>query len=182
MKRAAILLLLLLTGCAGARLSSDEIRKKIVEVGGSGVIPAAVEVREIVSESANELVANSTVAMAFQFRRANTSSPWEIAAVRLGDRDWISLPQLIAAINESRRVKTTNSLQALVNGIESYRTAKGSAPVASSLVELTNMLHPQYMSELVRADAWGHPITFQAAGYSYRLMSNGADEIGRAQV
>jgi hypothetical protein len=37
------------------------------------------------------------------------------------------------------------------------------------------MLHPSYMSDLVRMDGWGRPIVYEPNGATFRLVSLGAD-------
>src|SRR5678815_4109814 len=99
MNRAFQLLLLLALvtgpGCGGARLSHSEIRKQVAELGTSTLVPSAVSVRRIVNQSDKRLIAETTVDLAFQFERDSTASPWHIASVRLGDQNWVSVPELI---------------------------------------------------------------------------------------
>ena len=104
MKRALHFVLfswLALSGCTGARLSHDEARRKILEIGRSNLVPDAIEIRRIVSQTETQAIAEASVTLAFQFRRDKPDSEWRIEAVRLGDRDWISLDELLAAINEA---------------------------------------------------------------------------------
>jgi hypothetical protein len=181
MKRALYLLWIgsvLLTSCgSGARLSHDEVRKRIAAIGRSSLVPDAIEIRRIVSQSETSAIAESTVTLAFQFKRDNPNAEWRIEAVRLGDRDWVSLDELLAAINEGRRRTTSQSIQRIADGVEKYRTANGSLPTAGDIVKLTDTLYPQYMSVLVREDGWGNPIVYEVTGNStFRLASGGADE------
>jgi hypothetical protein len=179
MKRALNLLwigCLLLPACTSARLSHDEVRKRIAAIGQSSLIPDAIEIRRIVSQSETSAIAESTVTLAFQFRRANQNSEWRIEAVRLGDRDWVSLDELLAAINEGRRRTTLQSTQQLAEGIEKYRAANGSLPAAQDIVALTDILYPRFMTVLVREDGWGKPIIYEVTSNStFRLVSTGAD-------
>jgi hypothetical protein len=180
MKRALFLFLfgsLLLPSCASARLSHDEARKRIAAIGQSSLVPDAIEIRRIVSQSETSAIVESTVTLAFQVKRANPNAEWQIEAVRLGDRDWISLTEMLAAINEGRRRSTAQSIQQLAEGVESYRTANnGSVPAAPDIVLLTDTLYPRYMKVLVREDGWGNPIIYEVVGNSgFRLASRGAD-------
>jgi len=180
MKRPFYLLLcaaLTLCACTSARLSSDEARKKIAAIGQSSLIPDAIEVRRIISQDNTRAIAEATVTLAFQFTRPNDHAEWRIEAVRLGDRDWISLDELLAAVNEIRSRATAQSLQQLAEGLDKYRAANnGSLPNARDIVALTDVLHPSYIVELIREDAWGHPIVYELAGSSaFRLISAGAD-------
>jgi hypothetical protein len=179
MKRALHLLLsgcFLVPACTSARLSHDEVRKRIAAIGQSNLVPDAIEIRRIVSQSDTSAIAESTVTLAFQFKRANQNAEWRIEAVRLGDRDWISLDELLAAFNEGRRRTTSQGMQQLADGVEKYRTANGSLPTAQDIVVLTDALYPRYMSVLVREDGWGNPIVYEVTGSStFRLVSTGAD-------
>lgn len=182
MNRASQLLIiacLALCSCTANRLSHDEARKKIAELGRSKLVPDAIEIRRIVSQSDNEAIAEATITLAFQFKRASSNAAWKVEAVRLGDRDWISLDELLAAINEGRRRSTAQSMQVLTAGIEKYRAANGNLPNARDIVGLTDILNPSYMTQLVREDGWGNPIIYEVTGPStFRLVSPGPD--GRA--
>ncbi len=179
MKRASHVLLigcLALSSCTSARLSHDEARKKISEIGRSQLVPDAIEIRRIVSQSENEAIAEANITLAFQFKRASARADWKIEAVRLGDRDWISLDELLAAINEGRRRTTVQAMQNLSAAVEKYRTTNGALPKAGDIVSLTDLLHPSYISVLVREDGWGNPLVYQASGdANFRLLSRGAD-------
>jgi hypothetical protein len=178
MKRALYWLFMaaFLPACTSARLSHDEVRRRIAAIGQSSLVPDAVEIRRIVSQSDTSAIAESTVTLAFQFKRATADAEWHIEAVRLGDRDWISLDELLAAVNESRRRTTSLSMQQLADGVQKYRTANGALPPAADIVKLTDTLYPQYMDVLVREDGWHRPITYEVTGgTAFRLASPGAD-------
>jgi hypothetical protein len=179
--RIAVASLLLIaastTACSGPRLSHDEVRKQIAAMGKSSLLPDSIQIQRIVSQSDTAAIAETTVSLAFEFKRDKDSGPWTIASVRLGDRDWIDVNELLAAINENRRRTTLESLQKLAAGIAAYRQGTGNAPNANEIVGLTNLLHPLYMSDLIRLDAWGRPIQFEISGSSYRLISYGADGV-----
>src|SRR5439155_20692049 len=130
-----------------ARLSHDEARKKIAAIGRSNLIPDAIEVRRIISQTDTEAIAEATITLAFQFKRANAASDWRIEAVRLGDRDWISLDELLAAVNEGRRRTTSQLLQRLAEAVEKYRASNGALPNATNIVALTDALHPSYIPD-----------------------------------
>jgi hypothetical protein len=177
MKHLPLLLgCLALCACTSARLSHDEARKKIAEIGRSNLVPDAIEIRRIVAQTDTQAVAEATITLAFQFKRDNPNAEWRIEAVRLGDRDWISLDELLAGINEGRRRATLGAMEKLVEAVEKYRVENGSLPNARDIVGLTDILHPRYMNDLVREDGWGKPIIYEVTGpSSFRLISHGAD-------
>ena len=163
------------SGCSGARLSHNEIRKQIAELGTSTLVPDAVDVRRVSSQGTNSLIAETTVELAVQFKRDTETSPWHISSVRLGDQNWISVPELVAAVNEARRKETAAALRKLDAGVVAFRQRNGSAPSGTTVATLSDVLHPQYMADLVLADAWGHPIELASPGPNFRFRSLGAD-------
>ena len=163
------------SGCSGARLSHDEIRRQIADIGNSTLVPKSVDVRRVVSQSGNRAIAETTVELAFQFERDTPTSPWFISAVRLGDQDWVSLNELVTAFNEGRRRQTLDSLRKLADGIATYSKKNGSPPKAADIVTLTDQLHPLYMTDLIRLDAWGRQILYEPATNGFRLRSAGTD-------
>jgi len=176
MKYSLLLGCLLLSACTGARLSQDEARKKIAEIGRSNLVPAAIEIRRIVSQTDTDAIAEATITLAFQFKRDKPNAEWHIQAVRLGDRDWISLDELLAGINEGRRRATTGAMERLVAAVEKFRMTNGTLPNARDIVGLTDILNPRYMNELVREDGWGKPILYEVTGPgTFRLISDGPD-------
>ena len=170
-----LIVLAVLYGCGGARLSSNEIRKQIADLGTSTLTPGAVSVRRIVSQSGNHAIAETSVDLAVQFERDTASSPWHIVSVRLGDQNWVSVPQFIAALNEVNRRTTTTSMEKLVGGIATYRQRNGSLPAAKDIKTLVDVLHPLYMKDLVLDDGWGRPIEVETSESGIRLRSLGLD-------
>src|SRR2546426_7430826 len=172
MKHVLVLGCLVLCACTSARLSHDEARRKIAEIGRSNLVPDAIEIRRIVSQSDTQAIAEATITLAFQFKRDNPGAEWRIQAVRLGDREWISLDELLAGINEGRRRATANGMQRLAEAVEKFRSTNGSLPNARNIAALTDILTPKYMTELVREDGWGKPILYEVMGpTAFRLTS-----------
>ena len=162
-------------GCSGARLSHNEIRKQVSELGTSTLVPSAVAVRRIVSESDKLVIAETTVDLAVQFERDTKGSPWHISSVRLGDQSWSPVVELERALNEIRRQDTASALRKLDAGVASYRQRNNRAPAGSTIMALGEALHPTYMSDLVVNDAWGRPIEVETAGTALKFRSLGAD-------
>src|SRR5947207_12211967 len=133
MKQLLLLLCFTLSACTGARLSHDEARKKIAETGRSNLIPDAIEIRRIISQTDTQAIAEATITLAFQFKRDNPNAEWRIQAVRLGDREWISLDELLAGINEGRRRATSDAMHKLAEAVEKYRARNGSFPTARDI-------------------------------------------------
>lgn len=179
MNRALQVLLLLsflmTSGCGGSRLSHDVIRKQVADLGSSTLVPSSVAVRRVVSQSGDRAIAETTVDLAFQFERDSDKSPWHITSVRLGDQNWVSVPELIVALNDSRRKTTAVSLEKLVAGVAAYRQQNGTSPAARDIKAVADALHPRYMKDLVLDDAWGRPIEVETTSPNLRFRSVGPD-------
>ena len=121
---------LMLSACASDRLSHDEARQKIAQIGRSNLVPDAIEIRRIISQTDTEAIAESSVTLAFQFKRANPNAQWQISAVRLGDRDWVSMDELLAAINAvlAEYWTTPSSVKSLIGEGWLLDTANTSSP------------------------------------------------------
>jgi hypothetical protein len=167
--------ILLVSGCGGARLSHEEIRKQVAELGTSTLVPSSVSIRRVVSQSGNRAIAETSVELAFQMERDSETSPWHISAVRLGDQNWVSVAELIEALNESKRKITAASLEKLSAGVAAYRQRNASLPVGTDIKVMADVLHPTYMKDLVLDDGWGRPILVETSAASLRFRSLGAD-------
>src|SRR6185436_8756291 len=121
-------LALCFAGCSGARLSHEEARRQIAAIGTSALVPGSIQVQRIVSQTDKDAIAETTVALAFQFKPDKPTDAWRVAAVRLGDRDWVGVDELIAAVNDNRRRATLKSLQLLAVGIAAFRQKNGNVP------------------------------------------------------
>ncbi len=94
---AIAVILLAVNAFAATKLSRDLARKRISELVDSKLVPDAIEIRRITTSNDTEAVAETTITLAFQFRR-NEGGNWVVDAVRLGDRDWLDMTELLRAI------------------------------------------------------------------------------------
>src|SRR5262245_60566684 len=152
-----------------------EARRALIEIGLSSQVPDAIEVRRIAAQNETQAIVEATVSFGFQFRWDPATKRWEIEAARLGQRDWIVVSDLLAALDEGRRRDTVVKLQKLLVGIDNFRKKYGALPTAPDIVKLTDILHPNYMNELVRDDGWNRQILYQVTGSTFRLVSSGPD-------
>ena len=179
MKRTSLavlgFILLISSGCSG-RLSTRTVRQQIAALGESNLVPSDVAVERIVTELGGRLVAETTVKMAFQFER-DADGEWRIVAARLGDRQWVDIDLLFEALETLRAEESTVAMQKLATGLGQYRTQNGRFPEIEGNGYLSDLLHPGFMSELIREDAWGVEIRYELRDSSYRLRSSGPDRI-----
>ena len=177
MRSASSIVLLLSWAClaaCGGPVSSRVVREQIASLGGAGLDTDAVEVRRIIAEAGNRAVAEATVQMAFEFER-DAEGEWRIIAVRLGEEDWVDLATFEAALSAQQVEETRSSLRMLADGVAAYARQNGTLPEVSLADPLPDLLHPLFVPDLVRQDAWGSDFVYEPAADTFRLRSPGPD-------
>jgi hypothetical protein len=172
------LLLGLLAGCGASRkLSEHTAKEKILELGLLDLKDKQIQVQRIIQGGEDQAVAEASLQMAFRLSKTK-GKDWQVNAVRLGDRDWISAQAFLAALNEVRARQTLQSLEQLQEGIRRYQAKQGALPAVSDIVKLTDLLFPEYMAEVIRYDAWSHEFKISSIeGGALQLSSAGPDGI-----
>ena len=166
-----------LASCGASRkLSEDTAKEKILELGLLDLKDKQIQVQRIVHAGEDQAVAEANVQMAFRLSKGK-GKDWQVNAVRLGDRDWIDTQAFLAALNEVRVRQTRHSLERIQEGIRRYQAKQGALPAISDIVKLTDLLFPEYMSEVVRYDAWNNELKVNSAGNNFQLSSAGPDGI-----
>ena len=172
---ALIALLATLSGCSGGTLSTRTARQQIATLGDATLIPSDIEVARIDTQTESRAIAETTVKMTFAFDK-NAAGEWHIVSARLGDRQWIDIETLLIALERQQRQETDEGFRLLVAGLEKYRLERGNLPELSEGAHISDVLHPIFMSDLVREDAWGGPIVYEPSGDGgFRLSSAGPD-------
>ncbi len=127
------LVLGLLAGCGASRkLSDDTAKSKILELGLLDLKDKQIQVQRIIHSGEDQAVAEANLQMAFRLAK-DKGKDWQVNAVRLGDRDWISTQAFLAALNEVRARQTRHSLEKLQEGIRKYQAKQGALPAFQTL-------------------------------------------------
>jgi len=171
-------LVLLLTGCsASQKLSQGKAREKIRELGLVQLEGKEVEVEKVVQSGEDQAVAEANLRLVFKLSKRRRRD-WQVDAIRLGDRSWMEIRTFLSALDEARTRETRESLQKLLGGLREYKGANGQYPQADSIVKLTDLLVPTYMSEVIRYDGWNREFIFNLTdSNSFQLRSLGPDGI-----
>jgi Type II secretion system (T2SS), protein G len=172
------LVLGLLAGCGASRkLSEDTAKEKILELGLLDLKSKQIQVHRIIHAGEDQAVAEASLQMVFRLSKTK-GKDWQVNAVRLGDRNWIETSAFLAALNEVRARQTQQSLEQLQQGIRKYQAKRGALPAVSDIVKLTDLLFPEYMSEVIRYDAWSHEFKVNSVGgNTFQLSSAGPDGV-----
>src|SRR5262245_23654749 len=166
------------SACAVSKpLSRDRAREKIQALGLIQFVDKDVQIKQIVQSGDDQAVAEADLNMAFRLSRAKDGD-WQVNAFRLGDRNWLDIKVLISALNEVRLRETRENLTKLLNGMKLFKEKNGKYPQARNIVELTDILVPNFMPEMIRYDGWNREfvVSFTSPD-SFELISLGADGI-----
>ena len=178
---ARILLLCCVVGhlaCAVSKqLSQNKAREKIQELGLIQFQNKDIQVKKIVQSGDNQAVVEANLSMAFRLSRPKDGE-WQVNAIRLGDRNWIDAEAFISALNEVRLRETRENLTKLMNGLKLFKERNGKYPKVHNIVELTDMLVPKFLTEMIRYDGWNRELVVNVMpSDSLELVSLGADGI-----
>ena len=162
------------TGVPPEGLSLKRIRALLQEVGGANFKPEQVEIKSISpGVGGDNAVVEARVETAFRFSKS--SGNWQVAEVRLGDRQWESLDLVETAVRHEKERRTAGLLKRLADGLEAYRREKGQFVSAGEIAVLLDYLSPRYLGDPLRFDWWGTQFLYQGTADRYQLSSAGAD-------
>ena len=108
-------------------------------------------------------------------RAVNDAKGWRISELRTGDRDWVNLDQLVAAVNQQKENRARGDMQRIADALERYRADKGAYLVSDSHAVLIDHLSPAYIREVIRLDPWRHPYKYVGQPDTFTLVSPGPD-------
>ena len=100
---------------------------------------------------------------------------WQVASVRSGDRDWIDVRGVAAAIDQSKRSTATNELSLIAQALDKYRSERGFYVVSDKESVLIDHLSPRYLTPVIRLDPWFRPYQYDGEETRYSLRSLGPD-------
>ena len=151
----------LLGSLLGISVPSDEVR--IQEIAPSPV--------PLASKPSATVVAWIGV----EARAVNEARGWRISELRTGDRDWVNLDQLVAALNQQKQNRARADMQRIADALERYRADKGAYLVSDSHAVLIDHLSPAYIREVIRLDPWRQPYKYVGQRDTFTLVSPGPD-------
>lgn len=168
-----------LRGAAAVDPSSKHVRCLLGALFGIAVPSDAVRIQEIEPfplPLATQPSATVTAWIRVETRAVNDSKDgWRIAEIRTGNRDWINLDQLVAAVNQQKRERARAELQRIAEALESYRGDRGAYLVSDSHAVLIDHLSPKYLLEVIRVDPWHQPYKYIGQRDRFTLISTGPD-------
>ena len=108
-------------------------------------------------------------------RLLNDKTGWRVSELRTGNRDWVKLEPLVAAVNEEKQKKARAELELIAKALEEFRKERGSYVVSDSQAVAIDHLSPRYLAQVIRVDPWHQPYKYQGERDHFTLRSTGPD-------
>lgn len=140
-------------------LPSDAVRVKDISKLDLGTQPSALAVTLLQAD----------------FRLAKDRSGWQVIGFRSGNRDWTNIGSAQGTLDSIKRDKTNADMNAIASALEAFRKERGSFVVSDKHIALIDILHPRFLSRVLRLDSWQHPYRYQGERDHFTLRSLGPD-------
>jgi hypothetical protein len=108
-------------------------------------------------------------------RLVNDKSGWRVIELRTGNRDWVALEPIAAAVNEEKQKQTRAELALMAKALEAFRRERGTFVVSDSQGVAIDFLSPRYLARVIRLDPWHQPYKYQGERDHFSLRSTGPD-------
>ena len=109
------------------------------------------------------------------FRLVRDGKRWRVAEFKSGNRDWVNVASLAAAIDQVKRTAATDELTTVAKALSDFRRERGSFVVSDSESVLIDHLSPRYLTRVIRVDPWYRPYQYDGQPDHYSLRSLGPD-------
>ena len=160
-------------------LTTKRARCLVAGLFGISVPSDAVRIREVspfgFSLGSSDASALISSLVQLDFRLARESRGWTVASVRSGDRDWIDVRGIAAAIDQSKRSLASDELSLIAQALDKYRSDRGFYVVSDKESVLVDHLSPRYLTRVIRVDPWHRPYQYEGQQTQYSLRSLGPD-------
>ena len=146
----------------GVTLPSDQVRIRDVSPFG-------------LSFGSSDASALITALVQLDFRFAREQRGWQVAAMKIGNRDWVDVRGLSAAVDELKRLAASDELSQIAQALDSFRRDRGFFVVSDKESVLIDHLSPRYLTRVIRVDPWHRPYQYEGQQTQYSLRSLGPD-------
>jgi hypothetical protein len=108
-------------------------------------------------------------------RLLNDTTGWRVAELRTGNREWVKLEPIVAALNAEKQRKARAEMELVAKALEKYRKDRGFYVVSDSQAVAIDHLSPRYLAQVIRLDPWHQPYKYQGERDHFTLRSAGPD-------
>ena len=108
-------------------------------------------------------------------RLTNEKGGWHVRELRTGNRDWVPLEPLVAAVNEQKEKQARAELDLIAKALEKFRKDRGFYVVSDKQSVAIDFLTPRYLPRVIRLDPWHQPYKYLGERDHFTLRSTGPD-------
>ena len=145
----------------GIQLPSDDVRIRSVSPFGLSL-----------GAESSALV---TALVQVDFRFVREARRWRVTEFKSGNRDWVSVGGIPAAMDQVKRTEAANELLTVAKALGDFRRDRGYFVVSKSEAVLIDHLSPKYLIRVIRVDPWHRPYHYEGQQDRYSLRSAGPD-------
>jgi len=108
-------------------------------------------------------------------RLSKDARDWHVAEFRSGNRGWLNLEAVPAAVDQMKRNVAVEELDTVARALEVFRHDRGSFVISDKHSVLIDHLSPHYLVRVIRLDPWHNPYQYQGEREHFLLRSAGPD-------
>jgi hypothetical protein len=108
-------------------------------------------------------------------RLLKAQSGWQVAELRTGNREWVKLEPLVAALNLEKQKRARAELDMIAAALEKFRSDRGFYVVSEKHGTAIDYLSPRYLPRVIRIDPWQQPYLYLGDRDHFTLRSSGPD-------
>jgi len=108
-------------------------------------------------------------------RLTQSGKGWQVVELRTGNRGWVKLESLLAALNLEKQNRARAELQMMAAALEKFRSERGFYVVADKHATAIDYLSPRYLPRVIRIDPWQQPYLYLGQRDHFTLRSSGPD-------
>ncbi len=108
-------------------------------------------------------------------RLTNAQGGWEVTEIRTGNRDWVRIDSVVAALDDQKRRRAREELDLIATALEKFRSERGFYVVADKQAVAIDYLSPRYLQRVIRVDPWHQPYGYLGERERFTLRSSGPD-------
>jgi hypothetical protein len=151
----------LVANLLGVALPSDDVRIKDISPFGLSL--------------GSESSALVTAIVRADFRFARSVKGWRVVEFKSGSRDWVTVADVPASIDQIKRSTATDELATIAQALSEFRRDRGYFVVSDKESVLIDHLSPRYLTRVMRVDPWHRPYHYEGQQDRYSLRSLGPD-------
>jgi hypothetical protein len=108
-------------------------------------------------------------------RLLNDQHGWHVTELRTGNRGWIHIDAVLAAVSEVKQKQARSELELIASALEKFRRERGYYIVSDSQAVAIDHLSPRYLARVIRVDPWHQPYRYAGERDHFTLRSTGPD-------